>query len=60
MDFTTPIDQILPRNKVKLLEYIHDNVIGSNVNTRVLTVFGGKPHVYCDYTASGKSLKFIE
>jgi selenocysteine lyase/cysteine desulfurase len=26
----------------------------------IQTVFGEKPHVYVDYTASGKSLTFIE
>ena len=35
-------------------------MIGSNHNTLLRTVFGEKPHVYCDYTASGKSLRFIE
>ena len=34
--------------------------MGSNHNTALRTVFGEKPHVYCDYTASGKSLRFIE
>jgi hypothetical protein len=47
-------------DKTMLLNYIHDNVIGSNINTTIHTVFGDKPNVYCDYTASGKSLKFIE
>lgn len=50
----------LDRNKAKLLAYIRDGVIGSNDNTLLRTVFGEKPHVYCDYTASGKSLRFIE
>ena len=50
----------LERNKAKLLSYIRDSVIGSNHNTLLRTVFGEKPHVYCDYTASGKSLRFIE
>ena len=50
----------LERNKAKLLSYIRDGVIGSNHNTLLRTVFGEKPHVYCDYTASGKSLRFIE
>ena len=42
------------------MAYIRENVIGSNHNTLLRTVFGEKPHVYCDYTASGKSLRFIE
>lgn len=45
-------------NKEKLLAYIHDNVIGSH--TMLHTPFGDKPQVYCDYTASGKPLTFIE
>ena len=48
------------QNKEKLLGYIRENVIGSNHNTLLRTVYGEKPHVYCDYTASGKSLRFIE
>ena len=39
---------------------MHDNIVGSNINTTISTVFGDKPQVYCDFTASGKSLKFIE
>jgi selenocysteine lyase/cysteine desulfurase len=35
-------------------------MIGSNSNTLIRTVFGEKPHLYCDFTASGKSLTFIE
>ena len=50
----------LQRNKAKLVAYIRESVIGSNHNTLLRTVFGEKPHVYCDYTASGKSLRFIE
>ncbi len=48
------------QNKQKLMDYIREGVIGSNHNTLLRTVFGEKPHVYCDYTASGKSLRFIE
>jgi hypothetical protein len=50
----------LQKNKDKLIEYIKQNVIGSHTNTQLRTVFGQKPHVYCDYTASGKNLTFIE
>lgn len=46
----------LENNKEKLITYIRDNVIGIHTNTLLRTVFGEKPHVYCDYTASGKSL----
>lgn len=50
----------MEQNKQQLLGYIRDNVIGSNHNTLLRTVFGEKPHLYVDYTASGKSLRFIE
>lgn len=50
----------MKENQTKLLKYIREGVIGSNHNTLLRTVFGEKPHVYCDYTASGKSLSFIE
>ena len=50
----------LIKNKAKLLTYIHDSMIGSNKDTLIRTVYGEKPHVYCDFTASGKSLTFIE
>lgn len=50
----------MEQNKETLLRYIRENVIGSNHNTLLRTVFGEKPHVYADYTASGKSLRFIE
>ena len=50
----------MEQNKQQLLGYIGDNVIGSNHNTLLRTVFGEKPHLYVDYTASGKSLRFIE
>lgn len=35
-------------------------MIGSSDGTMLRTVFGEKPQIYCDYTASGKALKFIE
>lgn len=54
------MNEDLNQNKAKLLTYVRDNVIGSNTNTLLRTVYGVKPHFYCDYTASGKSLKFIE
>lgn len=47
-------------NKEKLLEYIRTNVIGNQYEYLFKTVYGDKPLVYTDYTASGKSLKFIE
>ena len=53
-------EQKLEENKTKLMEYIRSNVIGSNLNSIVRTPFGEKPQTYIDYTASGKSLKFIE
>jgi hypothetical protein len=39
---------------------VRNNIIGSSDGTLIRTVFGEKPQVYCDYTASGKSLQFIE
>lgn len=50
----------LEQNKDKLLEYIRKNVIGNSEDTVIQTVYGEVPLVYGDYTASGKSLKFIE
>ena len=44
--------------KEKLAEYIRSNIIGGDAT--FLGPFGRKPIVYCDYTASGRSLKFIE
>ena len=52
--------QQLAKNKDKLLQYVRDNVIGSNNDTMIQTAYGEKPLVYADYTASGKSLRFIE
>jgi len=52
--------QLLQKNKDKLLAYVRDNVIGSNNDTLIQTAYGEKPLVYADYTASGKGLRFIE
>ncbi|XP_070553700.1 LOW QUALITY PROTEIN: uncharacterized protein [Ptychodera flava] len=41
-----------------LLNYIEDNVIGRD--STFYGPFGKRKVVYCDYTASGRSLKFIE
>ncbi|MFT4822184.1 MAG: selenocysteine lyase/cysteine desulfurase [Halioglobus sp.] len=41
-----------------LIDQIRDSVIGSK--QRIKTPFGDKPLVYADYTASGRSLSFIE
>ena len=45
-------------DKSKLVQYVSDNVIGRD--TTFLSPFGRKKIVYCDYTASGKSLACIE
>ena len=50
----------LDDKKDKLVNYIRENVIGSHQNTSLKTIFGEKPQMYTDYTASGKSLNFIE
>lgn len=42
----------------ELIDQIRDSVIGSR--QRIKTPFGDKPLVYADYTASGRSLSFIE
>lgn len=39
-------------------QQIRDNIIGEQ--TQIETPFGSKPLVYADYTASGRSLRFIE
>jgi hypothetical protein len=49
---------VLSENQQKISNYIHTNIIGSD--STFLSPFGRKKVVYCDYTASGKSLKFIE
>ena len=41
-----------------LAEYINSSVIGNNAT--FLSPFGRKTVLYCDYTASGRSLEFIE
>ncbi|XP_052215947.1 probable cysteine desulfurase [Dreissena polymorpha] len=41
-----------------ILKYIQENVIGHNLT--ILGPFGVKKVIYCDYTASGRSLAFIE
>ena len=46
------------QGKEKLVEYVRNNIIGKNVKIR--TPYGMKPLTYWDYTASGRSLEFIE
>ncbi|XP_043266503.1 uncharacterized protein [Venturia canescens] len=42
----------------KLLKYIDDNVVGKNGT--FFGPFGRRKVVYCDYSASGRSLQFLE
>ena len=42
----------------ELIKNIRENVIGEK--HPITTAFGCKPLIYADYTASGRSLKFIE
>lgn len=42
----------------QLLRYIHDNVIGKDAS--FVGPFGRQKVMYCDHTASGRSLTFIE
>ncbi|XP_053973350.1 uncharacterized protein LOC128873662 [Hylaeus volcanicus] len=56
-----PIRSIVARkgeDTTKLLKYIEDNVIGKNGT--FFGPFGRRKVVYCDYTASGRSLQFLE
>ncbi|XP_063605849.1 uncharacterized protein LOC134780859 [Penaeus indicus] len=45
-------------NPEKFIEYVAENVIGNN--TAFTAPFGPRKVIYCDYIASGRSLKFIE
>ena len=47
-----------PATVTTLIEHIRQSVIGSR--TPISTPFGEKPLIYADYTASGRSLGFIE
>ncbi len=40
------------------LENLREEIIG--IDSRIDTPFGERPMVYCDYTASGRSLLFVE
>ena len=40
------------------LENLRDEIIG--IDSPIATPFGERPMVYCDYTASGRSLLFVE
>jgi selenocysteine lyase/cysteine desulfurase len=53
--------QRLEQNRPILLKYVQDNIIGTwSDQYQLKTVYGSKPLVYADYTASGRALKFIE
>lgn len=64
-EIRSTVDQLnklerLKQNKDELLSYVRDNIIGSHKEYLIKTVYGEKPLVYADYTASGRSLGFIE
>ncbi|KAJ8035519.1 Cysteine desulfurase 1, chloroplastic [Holothuria leucospilota] len=50
-------DEVMSR-KQKLLSFIEENIIGRNAQFK--GPFGKKRIYYCDFTASGRPLKFIE
>jgi len=53
--------QRLDQNRPHLLKYVQENIIGTwSDKYQLKTVYGSKPLVYADYTASGRGLKFIE
>ena len=62
--YDLPKDQLNPKENCisndpkTLAKYINDNIIGRDVTFE--GPFGRRRVVYCDYIASGKSLKFIE
>ncbi|XP_070550061.1 probable cysteine desulfurase [Ptychodera flava] len=49
---------LVTEERLKFLEYIDSNVIG--VDAAFDGPFGERQVIYCDYTASGRPLKFIE
>jgi len=60
-EIPTDVESQITRTSVnadKIVEYIQKNIIGAD--TTFLSPFGRKKIVYCDYTASGKALRFIE
>lgn len=52
------MNTVLDSAKQRLLQKIRDSLVGEG--RRLATPFGEKPLVYADYTASGRSLSFIE
>jgi len=48
----------VPQQKLDLLNYVRESVVGTN--DMVPTPFGPRKLTYCDYTASGRALSFIE
>lgn len=52
------VEETNEKDKQNLLEMICESEIGGN--ERFLSPFGHRKVVYCDYTASGRSLSFIE
>ncbi len=65
-DFTLQSEQSskmlrLEQNRPQLVKYIQENIVGAwSDGYQLKTVYGSKPLVYADYTASGRALRFIE
>merc|ERR1711916_41544 len=51
-------DEKKEEEKEELLKHISSNIIGNNMD--ISTPFGIKPMLYLDYTASGRSVTFLE
>ena len=53
---SSPVSDVCSQQQ--LSSYIHDNILGASQT--FLSPFGRKKVLYCDHTASGQALSFIE